>query len=163
LDADLTFGKPKGFVEPVAAATPILTPSVTTPAPEKPVEVTAKSIISTPTHSGNNGRGSKLSKTLLDEIAGRKTIPLKNNFYTILAQCPDSSYATLVSTNPKKDLETINKGGRLRYRRLPVEFVYLRAHNNRKDADIVRDIISKYKLPQKEKLVAAYERQIFSN
>lgn len=139
-------------------------PPTTSLDPKKPIEATTitESIGNGLTFSGSNGRGHKLAKAILDEIAGKRFIPIKNNFYTILAQCPDSSYVTLVSTNPKKDLEAINKGERLRYKNLPVELVYQRAHNNKKDADIVREIISKYKLPQKDKLIRAFERQFSS-
>lgn len=112
---------------------------------------------------GMGSRWKQLSKAILQEIAGKKPIPVKNNYYAVLAQSPDSSYSTFISTNPKKDFEVINRGERTRFKNLPMELVYLRAHNNEKDAVITREIISKYKLPQKDKLVKVFEQQVFGS
>jgi predicted GIY-YIG superfamily endonuclease len=105
----------------------------------------------------------ELTETLIGELQAKREIPVEGTWLTYIAERSNDSYTCGVTRDLTEEARALNQAGYGKLNNLPVDIVYFRAESDKDGALRVRDILSKYKREQKDRLIKVFEKQYFSD
>jgi putative endonuclease len=152
---------PTSVVEPISVPVLAVSPPPPKPVKKKISEPVTLIAADTPKDKTDPADRQKYNAALTQELNGKKPIPTKGPYFCYIGQCSDESYVCGVTKDIRKETALINNGGAPKSGKLPIEIIYYRTEKELSGARMARDILSKYKREQKERLVGMFEKQLF--